>query len=68
MKALDIFYEQSILDAILNATRFLINTNSLVGNVQKNVNNIIDDFIKNHVLVMNYDQAQNPIPFSTING
>ncbi|WP_342264421.1 hypothetical protein [Spiroplasma endosymbiont of Clivina fossor] len=68
LKALDIFYEQSILDAILNATRFLINTNSLVGNVQKNVNKIIDDFIKNHVLVMNYDQAQNPIPFSTING
>lgn len=68
IKALDIIYEQVILDAILNATRFIINTNSLVGNVTKHTNTIIEDFIAKNVLIMNYDETQNPLPFSTVNG
>lgn len=68
IKALDILYEQIILDGILNSTRFIINTNSLVGNVKNQTNKIIQNFIKKNVLILNYDETQNPLPFSTING
>lgn len=67
-KVLDIIDGLIVMDPLVASTKIVINKNSMSGNINKEMTNMIYQLLCNQIIGLNYDPDVDPAPFSTISG